>query len=39
MESILENSALVAGLLAVITLGLALVGAYLLTAPDMEGSE
>lgn len=37
--SILENSALVAGLLAVITLGLALVGAYLLTAPDMEGSE
>ena len=37
--SILENSALVAGLLAVITLGLALVGAYLLTAPDMEGIE
>jgi hypothetical protein len=37
--SILEISALVAGLLAVITLGLALVGAYLLTAPDMEGIE
>lgn len=32
-----ENSTLVAGLLAAIHLGLALVGAYLLTAPQMEG--
>lgn len=35
----LENSVLVAGLLAVINLGLALVGAYLLIAPDMESTE
>lgn len=32
----LETSALVAGLLAVVTLGLALVGAYLVNAPMME---
>jgi hypothetical protein len=32
-----ENSALVAGLLAVVTLGLALIGAYLITAPGLEG--
>ena len=32
----LETSALVAGLLAIITLGLALTGAYLLAVPDME---
>jgi hypothetical protein len=32
-----ENSTLVAGLLAVVNLGLALVGAYLITAPQMEG--
>ena len=34
--SALENSALVAGLLAGLTVGLALVGAYLLAAPDLE---
>jgi hypothetical protein len=34
-----ENSALVAGLLAVVNLGLALVGAYLLLAPVMEENE
>jgi hypothetical protein len=33
----LETSILIAGLQAVITLGLALVGAYLLAAPLMEG--
>ena len=33
-----EVSALVAGLLAAVTLGLALVGAYLLVAPTMEGT-
>jgi hypothetical protein len=32
----LETSILIAGLLAVITLGLALVGAYLLASPTME---
>jgi hypothetical protein len=32
----LETSALVAGLMGVITLGLALVGAYLVNAPTME---
>ena len=32
----LENSALVAGLLAGLTVGFALVGAYLLAAPDLE---
>ncbi len=34
-----ETSVLVAGLQAIITLGLALVGAYLLAAPGMEGGE
>lgn len=34
-----ETSVLVAGLQAIITLGLALVGAYLLTSPGMESSE
>jgi hypothetical protein len=34
-----ENSALVAGLLAAVNLGLAFVGAYLLLAPTMEENE
>jgi hypothetical protein len=34
----IENSVLVAGLLAGVTLGLAVVGAYLLTAPTMEAA-
>ena len=34
-----ENSALVAGLLAAVNLGLSLVGAYLLVAPTMEENE
>jgi hypothetical protein len=34
-----ENSVLVAGLLAVVTLGLALVGAYLLDTLSMEEAE
>ncbi len=36
MYASLENSALVAGLLAGLTVGLAFVGAYLLAAPDLE---
>jgi hypothetical protein len=35
----LESSVLLAGLLAVINLGLAFVGAYLLSAPVLEGGE
>ena len=35
----LESSALVTGLLAGVSLGLALVGAYLLTVPILEGPE
>jgi hypothetical protein len=34
--SVLEVSALIAGLLAFVTLGLALVGAYLIIAPSMQ---
>jgi hypothetical protein len=34
-----ENSVLVAGLLAMITIGLAAVGAYLITLPFLEASE
>jgi hypothetical protein len=34
----LETSILIAGLQAVVTLGLALIGAYLLAVPDMEES-
>jgi hypothetical protein len=34
-----ENSALVAGLLAAVNLGLAFIGAYLLLAPTMEENE
>jgi hypothetical protein len=33
-----ESSILITGLLAAVTLGLAVVGAYLLTAPTMEES-
>jgi hypothetical protein len=36
--AVIETSILVAGLLAVINLGLALVGAYLLLAPMLEAS-
>jgi predicted phage tail protein len=35
----IEQSTLVAGLLAVINLSLALVGAYLILAPQMAGDE
>jgi hypothetical protein len=37
--SAVENSVLVAGLLAVVTLGIALVGAYLIIAPSLEKIE
>ncbi len=36
LYAVLENSTLVAGLLAVITMGLALAGSYLLTVPSLE---
>jgi hypothetical protein len=36
--AVIETSLLVTGLLAVVNLGLALVGAYLLIAPTMEAS-
>jgi hypothetical protein len=39
LYSAVESSALVAGLLAVVDLGLALVGAYLLISPQMEETE
>jgi hypothetical protein len=35
----IERSTLVAGLLATVTLGLSLVGAYLLLSPEIEGNE
>ncbi len=35
----IESSALVAGLLATVTLGLSLVGAYLIISPEIEGNE
>jgi hypothetical protein len=37
--SAVENSVLVAGLLAVVTLGIAMVGAYLIIAPSLEKIE
>jgi len=39
LYSVMERSTLVAGLLAAVNLGLALVGAYLLVAPFMEEAE
>ena len=39
LYAVVEFSVLVAGLLALVTLGLALAGAYLAAAPDMEGGE
>ena len=39
LYSVVENSVLVAGFLSAITLGLAMIGSYLLTAPYMEGQE
>lgn len=36
IHAAVENSILITGLLAVITLGLSIVGAYLLTAPTLE---
>lgn len=39
MYAVLESSVLLAGLLAVINLGLAFVGAYLLAAPVLEDGE
>ncbi len=36
LYAVVENSTLVAGLLAVITLGLALAGSYLLVVPSLE---
>ncbi len=39
LYSALESSALVAGLLAAVTLGLALIGAYLFISPSSEGEE
>jgi hypothetical protein len=38
LYSTVESSILIAGLLAVLTLGLAAVGAYLITAPTLEDS-
>jgi hypothetical protein len=38
LYAVIESSILVMGLLAGVNLGLALVGAYLLIAPTMEGS-
>lgn len=35
----IERSTLVAGLLATVTLGLSLIGAYLLLSPEIEGNE
>lgn len=35
----IENAVLVAGLLAVVTLGIASIGAYLIVAPSMESQE
>jgi hypothetical protein len=39
LYAVIETSILVTGLLAGVNLGLALVGAYLLIAPTMEGSQ
>ncbi len=39
LYAVVERSTLVAGLLAAVNLGLALVGAYLLVAPSMEETE
>jgi len=39
LDSTVETSALVAGFLAAINLGIALIGAYLLTAPTLETEE
>ena len=36
LYAVAESAVLVAGLLASVNLGLALVGAYLLTSPDLE---
>ncbi len=39
LYSTVEQSVLVAGLLSIITLGLALLGSYLMAAPEMEAEE
>jgi len=39
LYSAVENSVLVAGLLAFITLALGLAGGYLIAAPHLEGKE
>ncbi len=36
LYAVVESSILITGLLAIVTLGLAIIGAYLLTAPTME---